>query len=137
MTHITDEEWVRVQEALVKGGLRECIDDIVASRCPDGFEPVLSAENRLIIAKAYDDGDGNTITLVSTDDPPWFAGLYEDQEVMLGLDHRGTLHSIVPLSGGGLVSVIVGRGLIDNDTGIVFQNVGEAKAYVKGLTAAK
>jgi hypothetical protein len=26
---VTEEEWARVQEALVKGGLRECIDNII------------------------------------------------------------------------------------------------------------
>lgn len=135
MTSMTDEEWKDVQEALVVGGLRECIDNIISRRFQDSPPPVLiSDENRKIITKAYDDGEGHGITLVPTDDPPWFAGVYEDSELMLGLEHNGTLYSVVYASGGGLVSVITGRGLLDNEMGIAFHGVGEAKAYVKGLT---
>lgn len=128
---ITDVEWGRVMAALVQGGLRECIDEIIVSR---GFVPI-SMENRRIIEKAYDDGDDNTVDLVLTDDPPWFAGMWGDHEVMLGVEHDGVLYSVVHASGGGLRSVIVGRGLLDNEVGAVFRSVAEAKAYVKGLTA--
>lgn len=131
MTQITDEEWARVQEALVKGGLRECIDDILSTR------PSLRPENLRLINIAYDDGQGGRIMLVPTDDPPWFAGMYEDHEVMLGMEYDGTLYSIVHLSGGGLSAVVVGEGLVENEAGEVFRSVAEAKAYVKGLTAAK
>lgn len=96
---------------------------------------VLSDENRRIVTQAYDDGEGHGITLVPTDDFPWFAGMYEDAELMLGVEHNGTLYSIVYASGGGLVSVIIGRGLLENELGVAFPNVGEAKAYVKGLIA--
>lgn len=129
MTQITDGEWARIQEALVKGGLRECIEDILSTR------PSLRAENLRIIDKAYDDGSGHNITLARTDDPPWFVGMYDDHEVMLGCEINGVLYSIVHLSGGGLVSVIIGEGLVENEAGEVFHNVGEAKAYVKGLTS--
>lgn len=96
---------------------------------------VLSERNRWVIERAYDDGDGGGITLVPTDDPPWFAGMYEDSELYLGMEHEGTLYSIVHLSGGGLCSVIVGRGLLENEIGPAFHGVEDAKAYVKGLTA--
>jgi hypothetical protein len=129
MTQMTEDEWRRVQEALVKGGLRECIDNLLTSRVP------LNIENRRIIERAYDDGDGNGIDLVPTDDIPWFAGMYEDSEVMQGVEHNGTLYSIVHASGGGVCSVIVGRGLLDNEIGVAFPGVGPAKEYVKGLTA--
>lgn len=131
MEPMTEEEWRRVQEALVVGGLRECIDNLLTSRIH------LHPANRRIIEQAYDAGDGCTITLVPTDDPPWFAGMYEDCEVMLGVEHHDTLYSIVHASGGGLCSVIVGRGLLDNEMGVAFHGVDDAKAYVKGLTAEK
>lgn len=131
MTRMNEEEWRRVQETLVRGGLRECIDDLLASRSP----VPLTDENRKIIQEAYDDGDGNTLTLVPTDDPPWFAGMYEGSELMQGMEHDGTLYSIVYASGGGLVSVVVGDGLITNEMGLALHSVSEAKAYVQGLLA--
>ena len=131
MTPVTEREWNRVQEALVKGGLRDVLNEILAAR----YDILLSPSNRRIIEQAWDDGDGNTITLVPTDDPPWFAGMCEDSELMLGMEHEGTLYSIVYASGGGLVSVIAGDGLINNEMGVVFHGMNEAKAYVKGLAA--
>lgn len=131
MTPVTNHEWDRVLKALVSGGLRECIDDIIAARA----NVRLSAENRRIVEGAYDDGDGGGITIVPTEDPPWFAGMYEDSELCLGMEHNGTLYTIVYASGGGLVSVLVGRAILDNEMGVAFHGVDEAKAYVKGLTA--
>lgn len=129
MTPMSDEEWGRVQEALVKGGLRECINSLLTSR------PFLSEKNRRIIEQAYDNGDGQSISLVLTDHYPWFAGMWEDHEVMLGLECRGVLYSIVHASGGGICSVIVGDGLINNEIGVAFQDIEAAKAYVEGMTA--
>lgn len=135
MTSMTDEEWKDVQEALVVGGLQDCINNILASRFLDPCPVLLNDANRRIIEQAYDDGDGNTVTLVPTNDCPWFAGVYDGFEVMQGMEHNGTLYAVVSLSGGGPMSVIVGRGLIDNEIGVAFPGVVEAKAYVKGLTA--
>lgn len=128
MTPMTEVEWERVQEALCVGGLRECVDNLLTSRLP------LSDKNRQIISSAYDDGDGHNITLVPTDDYPWFSGMWEDQEVYLGMEYDGILFSVVHASGG-YCAVIVGRGIIENEIGVVFHEVDEAKAYVKGLTA--
>ena len=135
MTSMTDEEWKAVQEALVIGGLRACIDDILLNRFHEPRPVSISDANRRIIEQAYDDGEGHGITLVATDDRPWFVGVYDGSELMLGLEHDGTLYSIVCLSGGGLVSVVVGQGLLDNEIGIAFNGFVEAKAYVQGLTA--
>lgn len=135
MTSMTDEEWKGVQEALVVGGLYECINNLLASRFRQPCLVSISDANRWILDQAYDDGDGNTITLEPTDDGPWFAGVYDGDEVMLGMEHDGTLYSVVSLSGGGLVAVIVGNGLIENEMGVAFHGAAEAKAYVKGLTA--
>lgn len=131
MNPMTEQEWMRVQEALVVGGLYECINNLLTSRI------ALHPANRRILEQAYDNGDGEGILLVPTNDPPWFAGMYEDSELILSMEHNGTLYSIVYASGGGLVSVIIGRGLLDNEMGVEFHGVEEAKAYVKGLTAVK
>jgi hypothetical protein len=135
MTSMTDGEWKDVQEALVVGGLQECINNILAIHSRGPCHVSISDGNRRIIEQAYDDDGGGGITLVPTDDCPWFAGMYDDCEVMVGMEHNGTLYSITSLSGGGLVAVIVGRGLIENEMGVVFNGFAEAKAYVKGLTA--
>jgi len=135
VTSMTAEEWKGVQEALVVGGLEARINDLLASRLRQPCPVSISDRNRRIIEQAYDDGDGNTITLVPTADCPWFSGVWEDQEVMQGVEHNGTLYSVVSLSGGGLVSVIVGRGLIENEVGVAFPGFAEAQTYVKGLTA--
>lgn len=139
MNIVTDEEWAEVDAALVKGGLRQVIERIVIAHENEvRGEPVpvrISEKNRAVVYRAYDDGDGNTVTLEPTDDYPWFRGVYEGSEVMLGCEDGATLYSIVYASGGGLVSVIVGEGLTDNDAGITFHSVSEAKAYVKGITS--
>lgn len=131
MRPVTEHEWGLVSEALVKGGLRGVINQIIAVR----EDVYLSRDNRRIIEQAYDAGDGNVLDIVATKDYPWFAGMYEDEEVMLGLEYQGTLYSITHASGNGLVSVIVGRGLLENDMGVAFHDVDAAKAYVRGLTA--
>ena len=108
---------------------------------PDIFEQTyemplhLNGKNRVLLESAWDDGDGNTLTFEPDEDWPWFRGMYDDSELMLGMEHEGTLYSIVYASGGGLVSVITGDGLINNEVGVVFRGVAEAKAYVKGLCA--
>ena len=42
---MTNEEWEDVQEALVVGGLRACIDDIIASRFQQYSLVVISDQN--------------------------------------------------------------------------------------------
>lgn len=139
MSIVTDEEWAEVDAALVKGGLRQVIERIVIAHENEvRGEPAqvqISEKNRALVYRAYDDGDGNTVTIESTDDPPWFRGVYDGSEVMLGCEYGTTLYSLVYASGGGLVSAIVGEGLVNNEVGVVFHSVPEAKAYVKGLTS--
>lgn len=117
----------------VRGEFYPCKPDIFLETYYETM--VLSDANRKIIEEAYDDGDGNTVTLSPSDDPPWFVGTYQDWEIYLGMEHQGVLYSIVHASGGGSCAVITGRGLLDNELGITFLGVDEAKAYVKGLTA--
>jgi len=133
VTSMSDEEWKGVQEALVIGGLRACIDDIIASRQPGLV--LLSDENRRLIEQEYDDGDDHGITIVPGVDPPWFVVTFGDSEVCQGVEHEGTLYTIAHANGDGLVSVIVGKDLCGDETGVSFPNVVEAKTYVEGLTA--
>lgn len=130
MTSMTEEEWAGVQETLVRGGLRDCIDALLATRVPVKIHP----RNRRIMEQAWDDGD-QTVRLVATSDPPWFVGMFDDFQVCEGLEHEGVLYVITHLSGGGLVSVIVGEGLVENDAGTVFSSVPLAKAYIQGRMA--
>ena len=118
----------------VQGEFYPCKPDIFAQTYDRSAPPqvALSDENRRILQKAYDDGDGGGITLSPGEDPLWFVGTYDDTEVCEGVEHDGVLYTIVHLSGGGLVSVIVGRGLIDNEMGAAFHSVDEAKAYIQG-----
>jgi len=120
----------------VQGEFYPCKPDIFEQTYEEVHPPLLiSGWNRRLIEEAFDDGDGNILDLVANDDAPWFNGEYDGSVVMEGAEHNGTLYSIVHASGGGLVSVIVGKGLVENDAGVVFHSVSEAKAYVQGLIA--
>lgn len=89
--------------------------------------------NRLLIYRAYDDGDGNTVSLEPNGDG-WFVGKWDGDPVMEGVEVNGTLYSICPQSGGGQVAVLVGRQIVENEIGITFSSTEDAKAYVQGLT---
>lgn len=135
---MTPEEWRGVQETLLRGGLQAYINNLLANRAhsdrPRGVS-VVNSTNLKIIEQAFDDGDGGQIEIVSTDEPQWFEVTYEKSQVMLGMQRRGVLYAIVHLSGGAKVQVLVGRDLLNNVVGTIFDTVAEAKAYVKGLTA--
>lgn len=134
MTSMTEQEWAGVLEALCRGGLREYIDSILsahATRASVRIRP----NNLRLMERAWDDGDGNTVHLIAGEEPPWFIGVYEDcDEVCEGLEHDGVLYVAVYQSGG-LVSVIVGEGLAENDGGVTFKSMHEAKAYIQGRIA--
>lgn len=130
MTRMTEAEWRSVQTALCAGGLRECIDNFIVSRVPVEIHP----KNLQLMEEAWDDGD-ITVRLIAGEVPPWFIGMYEDFEACEGLEHREVLYVAVYQSGGGLVSVIVGEGLVKNDGGVTFRNMAEAKAYIQGRIA--
>lgn len=107
------------------------IEDLLA----EGDDRVnISDVNRHLIYKAYDNGDGDTITLKSTGDGDWFVGTWEDYSVMEGIEVDGILYSVIPQSGGGLVAVLVGRQIVENEIGVIFHSTAEARAYVQGLT---
>ena len=54
---------------------------------------------------------------------------------MEGIEVDGTLYSVVPLSPGDVVSVLVGTQIVENEIGVTFPSAAEARAYVQGLTA--
>ena len=103
------------------------------------FTPAPSFElndaNRMLVYRAYDDGDGNTVAIQPSSTPGYFEGVYDDTVVMSGIEVGGKLYSICPQSGGGSVSVLVGDEIVHNGIGPVFDSWAEAYAYVKGLTA--
>lgn len=102
---------------------------------PDPDPVMVCDENRAILERAWDDGDKTVVLLAHPNDATWFVGMWDNLEICEGVEHGGTLYTIVYLSGGGLVSVILGGGLLDNDAGVTFSSVPEAKAYIQGLTA--
>lgn len=137
MTEMTEEEWASVERALCGGGLRDCIERILSNRIP-GIAPTtvqIRDENRRIMEEAWDDGSSTLVLFANAEEPPWFVGIHEGFEVCEGVERGGVIYTIVHQSGGGLVSVIVGSGLVENDAGVTFRNVNEAKAYIQGLTA--
>jgi hypothetical protein len=91
--------------------------------------------NRLLIYRAYDDGDGNTLDLEPSEHEGWFVGTYDGQLLLEGTEVDGTLYSVCAQSGGGLVAVLVGTEIVDNSAGAIFSTAAEARAYVQGLTA--
>lgn len=109
---------------------------------PDVFEQtheiappyVLSDANRMLLYRAYDDGDGSTITIQAGSTDDYFVGMYEDEKMMEGVQIDGTLYSICLQSGDGLVTVLVGEEIVQNVVGPTFRSWSEARAYIKGLT---
>jgi hypothetical protein len=98
-----------------------------------GMSLRINDSNRLLIYRAYDDGDGNTVSLVPSEHEGWFVGVYDGHEVMYGTEINGTLYSVCPSSGNGVVSVLVGTALVENSLGRVFSSVAEAREHVQGL----
>lgn len=97
--------------------------------------PQIRDANRALIYRAYDDGDGNTLSLEPSEHQGWFVGTYDDQLLLEGTEVDGTLYSICAQSGGGMVAVLVGTEIVDNSAGAIFSSTAEARAYIQGLTA--
>lgn len=136
MSGMTEQEWAEVQAALVKGGLRECIDSLLHARSGGNVFTGISDRNRAILYRAYDDGEGRTIHLVPhATEANWFSGVWGDEDVMEGVEIEGTLYSVCPHSGGGLATVLIGTEIEENVVGPTFHSYPEARAYIRGLTA--
>lgn len=135
MTPMTEAEWESVRTALVRGGLRECIDNLLEARSQDVSSPPLvwiNDENRLLIYRCYDEGSGNTIVL-EPETSGYFTVCSNEYEVMTGTEIDGVLYSICSCPGG-CVCVLVGEELSGDGDGVVFNTQAEAKAYIRGLT---
>ena len=135
MSKMTDEEWANVTKRLfASGGLREYIDELLASRAQVCSEHPISDKNRMLLYRAYDDGDGNTVTLRPREDG-YFIGTFDGYEAVTATEIDGVLYSICSHSGGGAVTVLVGEEIVQNMTGVTFSSKSEAKAYIRGLAA--
>lgn len=95
----------------------------------------INSTNRMILHRAYDDGNGGNISLRNSVIPGYFDGEYDGEYVMEGVEINGVLFSIVPNSGGGTYAVLVGTEIVENEAGVTFNSVLEARAYIQGLTA--
>lgn len=126
MAATTEQEWEAIQEALVKGGLRETIDDIITAR---ETPPEISRENRLMLAEAFRGWEGR-FTLTTGDH--YFAGFLDDELVVEGVEYNGVLHTIVHR--GDHVEIMIGDE-IRRGRGVHFKSVGEAWECVKEITA--
>lgn len=118
----------------VAGEFYPCKPDIFEQTYETTTPYTLSDANRMLLYRAYDDGDGSTVTIQAGSTDDYFVGMYEDMEVMEGVQIDGTLYSICPQSGGGLVTVLVGEEIVQNVVGPTFSSFPEARAYIKGLT---
>lgn len=121
--------------AKVHGAYQITSVDLIAPM--DGGDGVrLSDTNRALIHKAYDDGEGGTLTITASDTPGYFTGMYDGDEVMKGTEVNGVLYSICPNSGGGLLSLLIGAELTDGMTqGVTFKSNAEARDHIRWITA--
>lgn len=100
------------------------------------YEPsstyTLSDANRMMVYRAFDDGDGNTVTLGSDYIDGYFVGTYGGYQVCSGTEIDGTLYLIVPNCSS--FNVLVGDDVVANVEGVPFNSSKEARAYILGLT---
>lgn len=99
----------------------------------------LSDTNRYLIYRAFDDGVGGGIhNIVPADEPGYFSCRDEDGiEWMEGTEVDGVLYSIVPESGGGLISVYVGEQLAGDGMSSVrtVNSVDAARTHIAEISA--
>lgn len=126
MAATTEQEWEAIQEALVKGGLRETIDHILLTR-QDTL--TISEANRRMLAEAFRERSPRfTITAIDN----YFTGHCDSELVVEGEEVDGTLYSILHI--GKRYVVMVGD-QVTTKSGITFGNLTSAWNYVQRLTA--
>lgn len=125
MKPVTNEEWDIIVGALVHGGLRETIDDIITSRQDT---PTISEANRRMLAEAF---QGMNPRFIITTIDNYFTGHCDSKLVVEGKEVDGTLYSIVHNEKRYVVmvgdQVITGRG-------IAFGNLTDAWGDIERLT---
>lgn len=126
---MTPEEEELVQRALVNGGLMDVINDMLRQRA-EGVS--ITRENRALLNRAFDDGNGNTVFLKPSPVQGYFNGIYDGEIVVHVTEINGVLYSIL-LSN--KYRVFVGHELERNAPGVEFNSVPEARAYILGLTS--
>ena len=91
----------------------------------------LSDTNRALLHRAYDDGDGNSFSIVPSAFPGYFEGVCDGNKMMEGTEVNEILYSICPNSGGGTVSVLRGDQILQNEMGRLMETWGEAREYIQ------
>ena len=124
MAATTEQEWETIQEALVKGGLRETIDRILLTRQDT---PTISETNRRMLVEAF---RGPRFIITTIDN--YFTGHCDSELVVEGKEVDGTLYSIFHIEK--RYVVMVGDQVITKN-GITFGNLTYAWNYVQRLTA--
>lgn len=126
MAATTEQEWEAIQEALVKGGLRETIDHILLTRQDT---PTVSEANRRMLAEVF---RGMTPRFTITVIDNYFTGHCDSELVVEGKEVDGTLYSIFHIEKQYVVAV--GDQVITR-SGIAFGNLAYAWNYVEEITA--
>lgn len=125
MKPVTNEEWDIIVGALVHGGLRETIDDIIQTRLPS---EEVSEENRRLLASAFvkQGEDGGRFRLATCEKR--FTGWYEDEIVVEGVEIDGTLYTIFHI--GDWVELFVGDTVLGDEPGRRFNSARDAWAHI-------
>ena len=112
--------------------------DLVDQDTPaiDGGGVTLSDTNRYLIYRAFDDGMGTPFAIEPSDEPEYFRFMFDGNEVMKGTEVNGNLYCILPMSGGGFMSVLTGQELSDGIShGVTFDSEVEARNFIAETTA--
>lgn len=128
MAATTEQEWQSIQEALIKGGLRETIDHILLTRQEASG---VSEFNRQMLAQAFWPLDGRFV-LTAVDH--YFAGRHNGHLLVEGVEADSVLYTIHHFSSG-TVSVYIGDQIVTRTDGVSFENVGQAWDYIREITA--
>lgn len=129
MKPVTNEEWDIIVGALVHGGLRETIDDIITSR--EAFSEV-SETNREMLVKVFTTPHlGFTLATAGK----YFSGCNTEGVVVDGVEVDGVLHAIYHNRYNGKFEVLVGDQIETGYGDAVFDTLDEAWAHVEKFSS--
>ena len=114
------------------GKIHKAYDLVDANRqLTEGGGVRLSDTNRALLLRAYDDGEGGTVSFKPSDVAGYFQVMYDGDQIMEGTEVNGTLYSICPQSGGGMVALLVGDEIANVDLpGRAFPNAEGARQWI-------